>query len=134
MAGYDGYSKSNNALDAEADGKYPLTHAVRIVAETAGCSQRVAREALKTVGPCEWHHTSMHYNRTNYYDTRIAAAYVNAKPLREFVAAHEDDLRAADKGTPEDMRECRQKLADEYGCTLDEIETIWLEAWDDLVK
>ena len=72
MAGYDDYSKSNNALDAEARGKYPITKAVRLVSEATGCKIRESRSALETIGHCEYHHTSKEYNITHYYDVQRA--------------------------------------------------------------
>lgn len=60
MAGYNGYSKSNNAIDAERDYKYPKSTAKRLLG--------LKDSAFGS--PCEWHHTSMWYNRTDYYDLR----------------------------------------------------------------
>lgn len=61
MAGYYGYSKSNNAIDAESENKYPAS----VAAKKLG----VGTKAIQTLMvPCEWHHTSIHYNRTDYYD------------------------------------------------------------------
>ena len=72
MAGYDGYSKSNNAVDAEADGRYPLTKAARIVARETGVTIKEARRILQELGTGEWHHSSKFYNAVNYYDTTAA--------------------------------------------------------------
>lgn len=77
MAGYDGYSKSNNAIDAEAAGKFPMTTAIREVRNQTGCTVKTAREALIAEGPCEWHHTSRKYNKTNYYDTGEAVKRIH---------------------------------------------------------
>lgn len=63
------YSKSNNALEAERQGKFPLTHAAKIAATNFGITQSQAKWLLEKIGPCEWHHTSSHYNQTDYYDT-----------------------------------------------------------------
>ena len=61
MAGYDGYSKSNNALIAESDGKYAASVLARKI--------KVSVQAIQTfLEPVEWHHTSSHFNHTNYYD------------------------------------------------------------------
>lgn len=68
MAGYNGYSKSNNAVYAEGEGKLPLTRAVAELARMSGITQDKARHILKNENPCEWHHTSKHYNTTFYYD------------------------------------------------------------------
>lgn len=61
MAGYAGFSKSNNAVEAEQEGKYPAS----ILAKKLKVSTEAIKELLT---PCEWHHTSNHYNRTDYYD------------------------------------------------------------------
>ena len=66
MAGYAGYSKSNNAIDAEHEGKYPATV----------CAKRlhVSVEAIRAIlTPCEWHHTSKWFNETDYYDIQDLA-------------------------------------------------------------
>jgi hypothetical protein len=65
MAGYNGYSKSNNAIEAEQEGKFPAS----ILAKKL----KVKTEAIKALlKPCEWHHTSNWYNRTDYYDMEEA--------------------------------------------------------------
>lgn len=61
MAGYYGYSKSNNAIDAEEDGKFPVS----IASKKSGIP---AELILQHITPSEWHHTSSWYNETNYYD------------------------------------------------------------------
>ncbi len=61
MAGYDGYSKSNNAVAAESEGRYPASTLARKLGVKTG-----AIRAL--MDPCEWHHTSKRYNTTDYYD------------------------------------------------------------------
>ena len=59
--GYRGWSKSNNAVSAEAEGRFPATVAAKKLGVKAG--------AIKLYIPTgEWHHTSNHYNKTYYYD------------------------------------------------------------------
>jgi predicted transcriptional regulator len=59
--GYNGYSKSNRAIQAEADGKMTVsTLAKRLKVSTAA-----VKEFCK---PCEHHHTSSWFNCTNYYE------------------------------------------------------------------
>ena len=60
MSGYNGFSKSNNACDAEANGRFPASE----------CAKRlgVPVEFVRAQGTSEWHHTSKHYNCTDYYD------------------------------------------------------------------
>lgn len=72
MAGYHGYSKSNNAVGAESEGRYPMTHAKRIVAEKTGVTQKTATAILRTLHRGEYHHTSKRYNCTDYFNTAAA--------------------------------------------------------------
>ncbi len=68
--GYDGYSKSNNAISAQQNDIYPLT----ILAKKL----KVKPQAIKTlVQPSQWHHTSKYYNKTNYYDGHKLIILVN---------------------------------------------------------
>ncbi len=67
MAGYSGFSKSNNAVEAEANGRLPITHAARLLAKLAGLKQADAKALLLQLGTYEYHHTSKNYNVTNYY-------------------------------------------------------------------
>lgn len=60
MAGYCGYSKSNNAIDAENNGKFPAS----ILARRIGVTTNAIRSLLT---PVEYHHTSKMYNATDYY-------------------------------------------------------------------
>ena len=65
MAGYHEFSKSNNALAAEADGKFPASVLAKML--------RVRPGAIKALlHTSEWHHTSKHYNCTNYYSEESA--------------------------------------------------------------
>ncbi len=60
MPGYYANSKSNNAILAERQNKYPAYRAARLL--------KVPTKAIYHVlCPCEWHHTSICYNKTNYY-------------------------------------------------------------------
>ena len=66
MTGYDGFSKSNNAIAAEENGLYPASVlARRLKVKTAAVRALLAPE--------EWHHTSKRYNRTDYYSIETAA-------------------------------------------------------------
>lgn len=68
MSGYHFYSKSNNAIDAENNERYPLTKAANIFAKKMNCTVSKAKAFLKSQGTSEWHHTSKFYNQTQYYD------------------------------------------------------------------
>lgn len=65
MAGYYGYSKSNNAVEAEYKGYFPAT----VLAKRLGVHAGAIRELLCAR---EWHHTSKFYNCTDYYSEEEA--------------------------------------------------------------
>ena len=66
--GYSGYSKSNNAIEAESEGRYPASVAAKKLGVKPG--------AIKLyIDTDEWHHTSSMYNRTPYYDIRYLLEY-----------------------------------------------------------
>lgn len=66
--GYSGYSKSNNAIEAESEGRYPASVAAKKLGVKTG--------AIKLyIDTDEWHHTSSMYNRTPYYDIRYLLEY-----------------------------------------------------------
>ena len=71
MAGYFRYSKSNNAVNAETMGSYPLTTAAKVIAKEYGVTQTHARQWLENNGSREWHHVSKYYNETYYYNTDL---------------------------------------------------------------
>ena len=89
MAGYDGYSKSNNAVDAEECGRFPMTKAKRIVAKQCGITQKEAKIILTEFSADEYHHTSKFYNATDYYDTAGAIRVFN---VARFFAYNPTDL------------------------------------------
>lgn len=60
MAGYAGFSMSNNAVDAYERGIAPASK----VAKPKGVTSKTVK---LLVDPEEWHHTSKKYNRTDFY-------------------------------------------------------------------
>ena len=84
MAGYDNYSKSNNALAAENEGKFPAS----ILAKKLSVKSQAVKALMQ---PSEWHHTSSHYNATDYYDGGILLAVKSG----EVDGYDEDDLAEA---------------------------------------
>ncbi len=85
MAGYHGFSMSNNAVDAYKNGERPLskwtkTEILAAIQKAIGngeltlkCSpetlKKVPAKTLREMGlrHSSWHHTSNHYNRTDFY-------------------------------------------------------------------
>ena len=73
MAGYAGYSMSNNAINAYADGKIPLSNITRSVLDEYGVQMSVPMfrwlcGTVKGFQPREWHHTGLYFNETYFYD------------------------------------------------------------------
>jgi hypothetical protein len=76
--GYDWNSgKSNNAVEAEELGLYPISIAAKIVAKNTGLSISKCKNILQLLGSTEYHHTSKYYNVTYYYDTLAAIKVVD---------------------------------------------------------
>lgn len=71
--GYVGYSKSVNATNAEEEGKYPATQIAKL-------TKTEAKWVKETFNPTEWHHTSKHFNKTNYYDLDEVKAFLKENP------------------------------------------------------
>lgn len=81
MAGYNGWSMSNNAVDAYENGEKPLSKwrksdILKAIEESEmelKCSieklRKLPVKILKEVCLCysSWHHTSNHYNETDFY-------------------------------------------------------------------
>ena len=83
MAGYNGYSMSNNAVKAYSEGKVPLSKINTEILNQFNIplSVKDVKAILKEEGPCEWHHTSCHYNCTNFYNlSGLAEIFNNPKP------------------------------------------------------
>jgi hypothetical protein len=73
-AGYaDDFSKSNNAKDAEASGRYPASG----IAERLKVPVKFIQEHAPKTG--EWHHTSKYYNMTDYYDLQDVKDWMEGK-------------------------------------------------------
>lgn len=64
MAGYRGYSMSNNAVSAYSNGLLPAS---KIKEVPAVLIERFVRYS-------EWHHSSKQYNRVKFYDPKIVRA------------------------------------------------------------
>ena len=68
MAGYDGHSKSNNAVDAEGRGLMVASKLSAIVKRHRRYRGATASDIAAVLPIDEWHHTSKKFNRVNYYD------------------------------------------------------------------
>lgn len=65
MSGYYQLSKSNNAVLAERQGRFPAT----VIGEHLNIPYKFIQETCQwAIIKGEWHHTSMYFNQTKYYD------------------------------------------------------------------
>ena len=89
MAGYNGFSMSNNAVEAYYNGEKPLSkwtkadiieaieNAIREEELTLNCSaEKLKKTPVKLLknlclSYSSWHHTSNHYNKTDFYSLDI---------------------------------------------------------------
>jgi hypothetical protein len=96
MAGYDGWSMSNNARSAYEDGTVPLTAVNKSWLSSNEIPLTVdhAKWLLKNkVSPAEWHHTSKVYNKTDFYNPEHVRDYIEAH------GTHEDEYADSKRAT-----------------------------------
>lgn len=125
MAGYHGYSKSNNAVAAEHEGKYPLSKWTKDMIVSAlenleafdEQEQQVINALISkpatflkkaVLKSYEWHHTSSFYNCTDYYEVSVS----------DFNTA--DDVEAAYKQFQSEKKSKKEVKTEEpkkYLCT-----------------
>ena len=113
MAGYNGYSKSNNAVDAESEGRYPLTQAARIVARETGITVKEARSILESIGTSEYHHSSKFFNAVDYYDTEEPIRFIKHMKMNGFETYEiaQEDLEEKDAEREEQRMEELERQA-----------------------
>lgn len=119
MAGYNGWSMSNNAVAAYEDGEKPLSKWTKtdIFDEIENqevklkCSmeklQKLPAKALKEV--CltysSWHHTSNHYNRTDFYSLDIDyIENLTDEKIEGLIRDYKADKKTEDKPLDEKWR------------------------------
>lgn len=107
MAGYDGFSKSNNAISAEFNGKFPIS----IVAKKAKVPTGFVRMHFS---PCEWHHTSKWYNTVDYYDLEEVIEWLGTDEGKSALAKDKaNTIKAKEKSIVH--LNCTVKWLDWYG-------------------
>ena len=85
-----GQGKSDNAYIAENCGRYPLTTAVKVISHVIRpyykIPQRILRDWLEQLGPCEWHHVGKYATCCDYCDTEpiIDALFDNFQIWTDF--------------------------------------------------
>lgn len=110
MAGYSGFSMSNNAVAAYESGMLPASKLAARIGRGA-----TAAGVAAVLMPSEWHHTSKNYNRTDFYDFRSAAE--NRAGEREIeIEDAEDEIEAeiiaASKALKSAKSEARRLVAE----------------------
>lgn len=92
MAGYNGYSMSNNAVQAYECGEKPYSKWTKsdilgeIPGDLLGSAKKLTLSELKGLflHRTSWHHTSSHYNRTDFYS--VEADGVTADQITAIIA------------------------------------------------
>ena len=97
MAGYAGYSMSNNAVDAYDRGLKPMSKITKddLPADISVAFFRfLVREGF--VGGSEWHHTSKKFNRTDFFDVDDLAADFEAMRRHQMVLRDGETITVLD--------------------------------------
>lgn len=83
--GYVGYSMSERARDAYSDGLVPLSKITKEHIDALGLNMPVFifKGFCVHFGTSEWHHTSMHYNKTYFYNIKDVASQIKALTKQE---------------------------------------------------
>lgn len=117
MAGYSGYSKSNNAIKAEREGKMNKTQLLKWCRDRGLFPGLTTKIIAKVLRPCEWHHTSKHYNATNYYS--VEELYERRHEVRSYIRTEKEPepVQAYFKcwNTDADIRRWDWKVTNRYG-------------------
>lgn len=106
-SGYQGYSKSNRAVEAEERGlrnksqmDRDFLDEVNAILEEEGAKKvtlsEIKRE-LKNINADEWHHTSMYGNQTNYYSPETIADYFGGDYQEEREQRMKEDREKAER-------------------------------------
>ena len=109
-AGYHGYSMSNNAVSAYESGEKPLSNwdkdsllqGIKESADDPEIAKILSKLPLKELKDrfltrSSWHHTSSHYNRTNFYSIND---WVVSELTPEKAQAIVDEVKNAPKAQP----------------------------------
>jgi hypothetical protein len=102
MAGYNGFSMSNNAVAAYNDGLVPAS-------KVSGVPAALVKAHCR---PTEWHHSSKNFNRVNFYDPTEVRAIFGLEAHEDYeadpraVAALAEHKAGAKKST-EVLTNCR---------------------------
>lgn len=116
MAGYNGFSMSNNAVAAYEDGEKPLSKwtktdifdAINEQEVELKCSieklKKLPAKVLKEI--CliysSWHHTSNHYNKTDFYSLDVdRIENLTDDKIEELLSDYKEDKKVENKPSEE---------------------------------
>lgn len=120
MAGYNGFSMSNNAVAAYEDGEKPLSKWTKAdifdTIEEQEVELKCSIEKLKKLPVkvlkeicltySSWHHTSNHYNKTDFYSLDVdRIENLTDDKIEELLLYYKIDKKAESKPS-EEMWEC----------------------------
>lgn len=120
MAGYNGFSMSNNAVAAYEDGEKPLSKWTKAdifdTIEEQEVELKCSIEKLKKLPVkvlkeicltySSWHHTSNHYNKTDFYSLDVdRIENLTDDKIEELLLYYKTDKKAESKPS-EEMWEC----------------------------
>lgn len=136
--GYDGYSMSNNARDAYADGEMPISKWSKadIVYEVSRINPDIDISKLnidtlkqKFLRRSSWHHTSMYYNKTDFYA-------VNEKYVKSLTQQDVDSIAEKQVAKPKATRdlELDSAVEKEYRKVLTLVESGMLKTENGAIK
>lgn len=91
MAGYNGYSKSNNAIDAESRGLMTATSMSKYLNKKGILKGIKSKDISSVCDLSEWHHTGKYYQQTNYYS--IFEVFEKRSSLRAVIKQSASDKR-----------------------------------------
>lgn len=120
-----GRGSSIRAMEAESEGRMPLTRAAAWVRENCGVKLADAKIILKIAHDGEWHHVGKFASRCDYYSTEAAARFVNLLPI---MAKLPSGWIARIENSPTPgciVREAFGQIAAEVGCTEDDVSDIY---------
>lgn len=110
MAGYKGYSMSNNAVEAYAKGEKPMSkwtkaailyELKKVNPEIVELAKKLTVSELKSrlINTTSWHHTSSKFNQTDFYSfDEVEAEGFTAERINKIIACRESKTEKAEPG------------------------------------
>lgn len=124
MAGYRGWSMSNNAVEAYKNGEKPMSKWTKRnifeIIEKSGCELNCSVEKLKKLPTqalkdiclsySSWHHTSNHYNKTDFYS-------VDTDSLQSITDEMLDELILEYEAEKKQKKQNKESTEEKWKCT-----------------